>query len=81
MPAKSPFALIYDSEVMQHLKTIDRKYYSLIQRTIERQLSYEPETETRNRKPLRRPSIFGTAWELRFGSVKRSLTYEDRARN
>ena len=71
MPAKSPFALIYDPEVALHLKTIDRKYYSLIQRTIEKQLSYEPEKETRNRKPLRRPSVFGTAWELRFGPDNR----------
>jgi mRNA-degrading endonuclease RelE of RelBE toxin-antitoxin system len=71
MPAKSPFAFIYDSEVVRHLKTIDRKYYSLIQRTIEKQLSYEPETEIRNSKPLRRPSVFGTAWELRFGPDNR----------
>ena len=71
MSAKSPFALIYDPEVALHLKTIDRKYYSLIQRTIEKQLSYEPETETRNRKPLSRPSVFGTAWELRFGPDNR----------
>jgi mRNA-degrading endonuclease RelE of RelBE toxin-antitoxin system len=71
MSAKSPFTLIYDPEVKQHLKTIDRKYYSLIRRTIEKQLSYEPETETRNRKPLRRPSVFGTAWELRFGADNR----------
>ena len=71
MPAKSPFALIYDPEVARHLKAVDRKYYSLIQRTIEKQLSYDPETETRNRKPLRRPSVFGTAWELRFGPDNR----------
>jgi mRNA-degrading endonuclease RelE of RelBE toxin-antitoxin system len=71
MPAKSPFALIYDPEVARHLKTIGRKYYSLLQRTIEKQLSYEPEKETRNRKPLRRPSVFGTAWELRFGPDNR----------
>jgi len=28
---------------------------------------FEPETETRNRKPLLRPSALGSAWELRFG--------------
>ena len=67
MKRKRPFALIYDSEVTHHLKTIERKYYSLIRRTIEEQLRHEPETETRNRKPLQRPSVFDSAWGLRFG--------------
>ena len=68
---KQPFALVYDSEVAQHLAAIDRKYHSLIRRTLEAQLKYEPEIETRNRKPLLRPSVFGTAWELRFGPDNR----------
>lgn len=68
---KQPFELIYDPEVAQHLTTIDRKYHSLIRRAIEEQLGYEPEVETRNRKPLLRPSVFGTAWELRFGPDNR----------
>ena len=71
MTPKQPFELIYDPEVAQHLKTIDRKYHSLIRRTIEEQLRYEPEVETRNRKPLLRPSAFGTAWEIRFGPNNR----------
>jgi len=71
MMIKQPFELIYDPEVAQHLKAIDRKHYSLIRRTIEEQLRYEPEIETRNRKPLLRPSAFGTAWEIRFGPNNR----------
>lgn len=71
MAPKQLFELIYDSEVAGHLAAIDHKYYSLIRRTIEDQLSYEPEVETRNRKPLLRPSVFGTAWELRFGPDNR----------
>ena len=35
--------------------------------TIEEQLSYDPEVETRNRKPLLQPSELGATWELRFG--------------
>ncbi len=64
---KLPFELIYDEEVSQHLAAIDRKYYSLIRRTVEDQLSYEPQVETRNRKPVSQPSVFALAWELRFG--------------
>ena len=71
MAPKQPFELIYDPKVAQHLKTIDRKHHSLIRRTIEEQLRYEPEVETRNRKPLLRPSAFGTAWEIRFGPNNR----------
>lgn len=71
MVPKQLLELIYDSEVVQHLITIERKYHSLIRRTIEQQLAYEPGVETRNRKPLLRPSIFDTAWELRFGPDNR----------
>jgi len=71
MAQKKLFELVYDPEINQHLPAIDRKYYSLIRRTIKEQLSYEPEVETRNRKPLERPSVFGLAWELRFGPNNR----------
>jgi len=71
MAQKPLFELIYDPEIDQHLAMIDRKYYFLIRRTIKEQLSYAPEVETRNRKPLQQPSVFGTAWELRFGSDNR----------
>lgn len=71
MTSKQPFELIYDPEVAQHLKAIDRQHHSLIRRTIEEQLRYEPEVETHNRKPLLQPSVFGTAWEMRFGPNNR----------
>jgi hypothetical protein len=71
MSANRPFEIIYDSETVQHLAVIERKHYSLIRTTIAEQLSYNPNIETRNRKPLTRPSVFGTAWELRFGPNNR----------
>lgn len=67
MTLQPTFTGIYDSEVFQHLAAIDRKYHSLIRRTIEERLFYEPEIETRNRKPLQRPSWIGATWELRCG--------------
>lgn len=67
MPKRRPFEIIYDCDVAAHLASVERKYYSLIRDTVWQQLSYDPLVETRNRKPLRRPSVFGTAWELRFG--------------
>jgi mRNA-degrading endonuclease RelE of RelBE toxin-antitoxin system len=65
------FELIYAPQVARHLRRIDRKHHSLIQRTIERQLRFEPDTETRNRKPLDPPSTGFGAWELRLGPKSR----------
>jgi len=53
------------------LRSIETKYHSLIEEEIRTQLSFEPEVETRNRKPLRRPMTFGGQWELRLGPDNR----------
>ncbi|WP_293147434.1 MULTISPECIES: addiction module toxin RelE [unclassified Microcoleus] len=71
MTPQQKFEIIFTRPVFQHLAAIDRKYYSLIRSTIEEQLSYEPEVETRNRKPLLEPSELGATWELRFGPSNR----------
>jgi hypothetical protein len=71
MAPTKPYELIYDREVWRQVLKIGRKYHSLIRREIEAQLRHEPETETRKRKPLLRPSVLGSAWELRFGPENR----------
>ena len=71
MAKKTPFALVYADEVKHHLRAIETKHHSLIQSEIEGQLPFEPERETRNRKPLKRPIAFGADWELRFGPGNR----------
>src|SRR5690349_15519888 len=71
MARQSPFTLIYDPEVTGHLAAIERKYHSLIRRTIEEQLRFEPEAPTRNRKQLERPIDLGARWELRLGPDNR----------
>jgi hypothetical protein len=67
MARKQPLDLSYDQATKEHLHAIDAKYHSLIRAVIEEQLSFEPETETRNRKPLRQPAPFEATWELRLG--------------
>jgi hypothetical protein len=57
--------------IRQHLQAIEPKYYSLIREALETQLQFEPGTETRNRKPLRRPITIGAKWEVRFGPNNR----------
>lgn len=71
MARKQLFSLVYGAEVRRHLKAIETKYHSLIQATIEEQLSFKPDEETRNRKPLLRPTFLGATWELRFGPNNR----------
>jgi hypothetical protein len=43
----------------------------LIRQTIEQQLGYQPGVETRNHKPLQRPSSIVADWELRCGPNNR----------
>ncbi len=65
------FELIYAREVKEHLRVIDRKNHSLIRKTIEEQLWFEPDVETRNRKPLRRGPVYDAEWEIRLGPGNR----------
>jgi mRNA-degrading endonuclease RelE of RelBE toxin-antitoxin system len=71
MKQKRPFELVYAPVVTRHLDVIDRKYYSLIRESIEVHLRHEPDVETRNRKPLKRPAVFGATWEVRCGPGNR----------
>ena len=69
---KAVFAIAYRPETIRHLEAIATKYLSVIRKTIEEQLSYEPFNETTNRKPLLRQSPFGDdVWEIRFGPQNR----------
>ena len=71
MAKKLPFSLVYAPVVVEHMATIDAKYDSLIRDKIEEQLLYEPDTRTRNRKPLEQPAAFQAGWELRLGPANR----------
>ena len=71
MPRPSEFELIFAPETVDHLDAIERKFHRLIHKTIDEQLIYTPERETRNRKPVEQPSPFGATWELRFGPNNR----------
>jgi|SRR5579862_985401 len=75
MAGRKPFALVYDVEVKGHLQAIGREHHCLIRMTIEEQLRFEPDKETRNRKPLERPVAFEATWELRFGPENRFCVF------
>ena len=71
MAPRESYSLVYAPVVKAHLKAIEPKHYSLIRNEIEIQLRFEPETETRNRKPLKRPIVSEARWELRIGPGNR----------
>jgi mRNA-degrading endonuclease RelE of RelBE toxin-antitoxin system len=71
MNRRPKFTLEFAPEIVDHLDAVERKYHRLIEKTIDEQLSYMPERETRNRKPLERLTSFGATWELRFGANNR----------
>jgi mRNA-degrading endonuclease RelE of RelBE toxin-antitoxin system len=77
MAPRQRFDLIYAPVTKLHLKAIERKYYSLIRTTIEDELQFEPDVETRNRKPLKQPVTFEAEWELRFGPDNRFRVFYD----
>ncbi len=57
---------------MEHLDAIDRRHHGLIRDVVKEQLTHDPVAESRNRKPLHRPTLIGgDVWELRFGPGNR----------
>jgi mRNA-degrading endonuclease RelE of RelBE toxin-antitoxin system len=61
------YKLVYAKAVTKHLEAIEAKHHSHILAKIEEQLCFQPEVQTRNRKPLQQPATFGATWEIRFG--------------
>ena len=77
MKSRQRFLLVYAPVVKSHLKMIERKHHSFIRTRIENELQFEPDVETRNRKPLKRPVTFEAEWELRFGPDNRFRVFYD----
>src|SRR5262245_22631580 len=65
------YNLAYAPEVKEHLKAINKQYHAQIREAIEERLSFEPDRETRNRKPIEESALWEDAWELRCGERNR----------
>ena len=63
------YNLIYASELKEHLKAIDKQHHAQIREAIEERLSFEPDRETRSRKPLEESVLWEDDWELRCGGL------------
>jgi len=71
MASQTPYIIIYAPAIKDHLRFIERRYHSLFEQVIREQLRFEPQQETRNRKPLLRVLLTGADWELRLGPNNR----------
>ena len=77
MSRRLVFEVIFDVLALDHMEAIESKYHSLIRRTVVKQLISEPDTPTRNRKPLLREAAIGAAWEVRCGPGNRFRIFYD----
>jgi hypothetical protein len=69
------YDVVFGSSTPGQIAWIGRKYAGTIRDAIFGQLSFEPDVQTTNRKPLQQPSFSGATWELRFGSRNRFRAY------
>ena len=77
MSKRPAFEVVFDVLALDHMEAIERKHHSLIRGTVEEQLISEPDTPTRNRKPLLRETAIGAAWEVRCGPGNRFRIFYD----
>jgi len=77
MSKRRLFEIVFDTDALDHMAAIERKYDSLIRRAIDEQLAHEPDTPTRNRKLLLREATVGATWELRCGPDNRFRVFYD----
>ena len=77
MPTRTAFEVIFDMLALDHMDAIQTKYHSLIRKAVEEQLFSEPDTPTRNRKPLLRETAIGATWEVRCGPDNRFRIFYD----
>jgi mRNA-degrading endonuclease RelE of RelBE toxin-antitoxin system len=77
MPRRPAYEVIFDTLALDHMDAIESKYHALIRRTVDEQLSQEPDVPTRNRKPLLRETVIAATWEVRCGPGNRFRIFYD----
>lgn len=63
-----PFVIDYSPDAEDHLRALTSGQRSIILDSVEEQLAYQPDVETRNRKPMRPNPV--APWELRIGDFR-----------
>ena len=63
-----PYAIEYSPDAVENLEGLSVRQQRLIVDTVDEQLRFQPNVETRNRKPMRPNPL--APWELRIGSLR-----------
>lgn len=63
-----PYEIDYSPAAVEHLRGLTARQRTTILDNVDRQLTHEPNMETRNRKPMRPNPI--APWELRVGTLR-----------
>ena len=62
------YRIVYADETSEHLQVLTARQRSIVFDSVDRQLSHQPNVETRNRKPMRENPL--GSWELRIGNLR-----------
>jgi len=63
-----PYRIDYSPEAIEHLGLLTARQRQIVLHAIDEQLTHQPTTRTRNRKPLRPNAT--ASWELRVGNLR-----------
>ena len=69
------YRIEYSPETEEQLQSLSKRQQVLVLDTVEKQLQFEPDIETKNRKPMRPNPL--APWELRIGSLRVYYDFED----
>lgn len=62
------YRIEYSPETEEHLRYLTKRQQVTVLDNVEKQLKYQPNIETRNRKPMRPNPV--APWELRIGKLR-----------
>jgi mRNA-degrading endonuclease RelE of RelBE toxin-antitoxin system len=68
------FRIEYSPETEVHFKFLSKAQQITVLDTVEKQLQFQPDVETKNRKPMRPNPI--APWELRIGNLRVYYDFE-----
>jgi mRNA-degrading endonuclease RelE of RelBE toxin-antitoxin system len=69
------YRIEYSPETEDHFQYLSKRQQVLVLNAIEKQLQFQPNIETRNRKPMRPNPL--APWELRIGALRIYYDFED----
>lgn len=71
------YVIEYSPEAEEHMLWLTKRQQRIVLDSVDRQLSHQPNVETRNRKPMRPNPI--ASWELRIGELRVYYEVRDEA--